>query len=433
MENDDTIFALASARGRAGVAVVRVSGPQALPCVFALARTTPTPRKSTLRTLWHDDKPLDQALVLTFEKGASFTGEDVAEFHLHGGVAVVQAVLSALSEMDGLRSAGPGEFTRRALENNQMDLPQVEGLADLIEAETEAQRKQAFQVMQGALSESCATWRTDLIRAMALLEAVIDFADEDVPVDVSPEVNALLTTVQTGLRAEISGHQAAERIRDGFEIALVGAPNIGKSTLLNAIAGRDVAITSEIAGTTRDVIEVRLDLRGLPATILDLAGIRESADVVESLGIDRAKQRASQADLRVFLVAAPEEAEDFGVERKKGDIIVVGKSDLGDSTVFGVSGKTGYGIDALLSRIAVEIGDRVSGSSSIIRLRHLEAVEYADENIKSALEKITLGSEFGELVAADVRFAISALDSLIGRVDVEQVLGEIFAGFCIGK
>lgn len=433
MENAETIFALASARGRAGVAVIRVSGPNAFSSVLQLAGDIPKPRNASLRTLREGGEPLDQALVLTFEKGASFTGEDIAEFHLHGGVAVVQSVLSALGKMQGLRVAQAGEFTRRALENNRMNLPQVEGLADLIEAETEAQRKQALRVMQGSLNDKCDQWRTDLIRAMALLEAVIDFVDEDVPVDVEPEVKALLQAVHAGLMAEISGHKASERIRDGFEVALVGAPNIGKSTLLNAIAGRDVAITSEIAGTTRDVIEVRLDLNGLPATILDLAGIRSSQDVVEKLGIDRAKQRANQADIRVFLVAHESEIKNFDVATKNGDIIALGKSDLNDSDVFGVSGKTGNGIDALLGRISDEIGDRVSGSSSIIRQRHLEAIVNAKVNVEKAMAGLELGDGFEELIAADVRFSISALDSLIGRVDVEHILGEIFAGFCIGK
>jgi len=433
MENTDTIFALASARGRAGVAVVRVSGPQAFSCVQTLAKSLPTPRKATLRTLWDGDEPLDQALLLTFEKGASFTGEDVAEFHLHGGVAVVQSVLNALGKIGGVRTAESGEFTRRALENNRMDLPQVEGLADLIEAETEAQRKQALQVMRGALSDKCDQWRTSLIRAMALLEAVIDFADEDVPVDVSPEVCALLNAVQADLRGEMSGHKASERIRDGFEVALVGAPNIGKSTLLNAIAGRDVAITSEIAGTTRDVIEVRLDLKGLPVTILDLAGIRESNDQVETLGIDRAISRANSADIRIFLVESGGDAKNIGIDTKIGDIIAVGKGDLTDSSAFCVSGKTGRGVEALLEKITHEVSGRVSGSSSIIRQRHLEAIEIANKNISFALESLKQDSDINELVAADLRFAISALDSLIGRMDVEEILGEIFAGFCIGK
>jgi len=433
MENEDTIFALASARGRAGVAVLRVSGPQAFSCVSTLAGRVPKPRIASLCTLQDEGNPLDQALVLTFEKGASFTGEDVAEFHLHGGVAVVQAVLTVLGKMPGLRSAGPGEFTRRALENNRMDLPQVEGLADLIEAETEAQRKQALQVMQGALGEKCSRWRENLLRAAALLEAVIDFADEDVPVDVSPEVIELLSSVLFELRAEISGHAASERIRDGFEVALVGTPNIGKSTLLNAIAGRDVAITSEIAGTTRDVIEVRLDLGGLPVTILDLAGIRESEDLVENLGIDRARSRAETADIRVFLEEAGSDGENLGVTAKSGDIVALGKGDIADSTAFAVSGATGLGVDELLAKITKEISERAVGSSSLIRQRHLEAIEKASENIETALEIVVSNTGFNELAAADLRFGIVALDSLVGRIDVEDVLGEIFAGFCIGK
>ncbi len=433
MENGDTIFALATARGRAGVAVIRVSGPDAFSCVFQLAGDIPKPRTTALRTLRNRDEPLDQALVLTFEKGASFTGEDVAEFHLHGGVAVVQSVLSVLGKMDGLRTAAPGEFTRRALENNRMDLPQVEGLADLIEAETEAQRKQALHVMRGSLSDKCEQWRTKLIRAMALLEAVIDFVDEDVPVDVKPEVSELLMSVHKDLIEQISGQKASERIRDGFEVALVGAPNIGKSTLLNAIAGRDVAITSEIAGTTRDVIEVRLDLKGLPVTILDLAGIRESNDMVESLGIDRAIGRANSADIRIFLVESEAEINFFGIKLLPDDIIALGKGDTIDSSAFSVSGKTGRGVEELLDRISNVVLQKVSGSSSLIRQRHVEAIENAKQNLSRALENLKSDDGILELIAADLRFTITALDILVGRVDVEDVLGEIFAGFCIGK
>lgn len=433
MENEDTIFALASARGRAGVAVVRVSGPRAFLSAQHLARTLPEPRKTTLRTLWHGGEALDQALVLTFEKGASFTGEDVVEFHVHGGVAVVQSVLNALAEMDGLRTAKAGEFTRRALENNRMDLSQVEGLADLINAETEAQRKQALNIMRGALSEKCDIWRQKLLRATALLEAVIDFVDEDVPVDVSPEVNELLLDVLRDLSAEISGRKANERIRDGFEVALVGRPNIGKSTLLNAIAGRDVAITSEIAGTTRDVIEVRLDIDGLPVTILDLAGIHASDDTVESLGIERAIERANAADIRVFLMGDTSDIDEFGVVRKSNDIVAHGKGDLLQTGDFAVSGISGLGIDDLLNQLGNTLAEQTVGSSSIIRQRHLEAIVIAKENIEKAIEGLNSDSGLGELVSADLRFSISALDELIGRIDVEQVLGEIFSGFCIGK
>ncbi|NOR61365.1 MAG: tRNA uridine-5-carboxymethylaminomethyl(34) synthesis GTPase MnmE [Rhodobacteraceae bacterium] len=433
MENGDTIFALATAQGRAGVAVIRVSGPEAFACAFQLAGDIPKPRTTALRTLRDGEEPLDQALVLTFEKGASFTGEDVVEFHLHGGVAVVQSVLSVLGKMGGLRTAGPGEFTRRALENNQMDLPQVEGLADLIEAETEAQRKQALKVMRGSLSEKCSQWREKLVRAMALLEAVIDFADEDVPVDVRPEVNELLTSVHKDLIAQLSGQKASERIRDGFEVALVGAPNIGKSTLLNAIAGRDVAITSEIAGTTRDVIEVRLDLKGLPVTILDLAGIRDSDDIVESLGIERAIERAGASDIRVFLLESAEDIGSFGIEPQPDDIVVLGKGDMIETSTTSVSGKTGMGVDELLEQISTVVAGKVSGASSLIRQRHLEAIENAEQSLSTAIHGLDSDDSFNELIAADLRFAVVALDSLVGRIDTEDVLGEIFAGFCIGK
>ncbi|WP_373050624.1 tRNA uridine-5-carboxymethylaminomethyl(34) synthesis GTPase MnmE, partial [Thalassovita aquimarina] len=299
----DTIFALATAHGKAGVAVIRVSGPLAHSAGERLAGMLPDPRKAGLRLLRDGQGVrLDEALVLTFPDKSSFTGEAVVELQLHGSVAVVASVLRELGNMDGLRQAEPGEFTRRALENGRLDLAQVEGLADLIEAETEAQRRQALRVLSGDLGNRAEEWRRDLIRAASLLEATIDFADEDIPVDVSPEVNELLDRVIASLSKEIAGVSAAERVRTGFEVAIVGAPNVGKSTLLNALAGRDAAITSEYAGTTRDVIEVRMDLAGLPVTLLDTAGLRETQDKVEEIGIKRARERAGLADLRVFLV-----------------------------------------------------------------------------------------------------------------------------------
>ncbi|RME15226.1 MAG: tRNA uridine-5-carboxymethylaminomethyl(34) synthesis GTPase MnmE, partial [Alphaproteobacteria bacterium] len=297
----DTIFALASARGKAGVAVIRVSGPRAFESCREICRSVPEHRG--LRVLHAaDGGPIDKALVLTFTKGRSFTGEETVEYHVHGAVAVIDALLRRLGGQKGLRMAEPGEFTRRALENGRLGLDEVEGLADLIEAETEAQRRQALRVFSGALGELAESWRRALIRAEALVEATIDFADEEVPTDVSGEVLELLDEVEAGLSREIEGVSIAERIRDGFEVAIVGPPNAGKSTLLNALAGREAAITSEIAGTTRDVIEVRMDVGGLPVTFLDTAGLRESGDSVERIGIERAIDRANAADLRVFLL-----------------------------------------------------------------------------------------------------------------------------------
>lgn len=418
----DTIFALATAPGKSGVAIVRVSGPQA---VDVCSHLCSVPKRRGLRTLMLNGDVLDQALVLTFDEGASFTGERVVELHLHGSTAVVEAVLSALSETDA-RMAEPGEFTRRALENDRLDLAQVEGLADLIEAETEAQRRQALSLMRGALSEKVETWRSQLIRAAALIEATIDFADEDVPVDVSPEVNELLSAVGTALNAELEGSLVAERIRDGFEVAIVGPPNIGKSTLLNHLAGRDAAITSEIAGTTRDVIEVRMNLGGLPVTLLDTAGLRETDDAIEAIGVKRARERASMADLRIFLLADEGDQPDMDV--REGDLVLLGKMDSGG----GVSGRTGAGVADMVRHVTEVLSQRALGAQSAVRARHRVAIRDALGYITAARALLDSEGE-AELVALEVRSALSALDALIGRVGVEDLLDEIFASFCLGK
>ncbi|MZR12095.1 tRNA uridine-5-carboxymethylaminomethyl(34) synthesis GTPase MnmE [Maritimibacter sp. DP07] len=422
----DTIYALASARGKAGVAVVRISGPDAQSAGRVLAGSLPPPRRTGLRVLRDSDGPIDEALVLVFEAGHSFTGEEVVELQLHGSTAVVNAVLAALERIEGLRLAEPGEFTRRALENERLDLAQVEGLADLIDSETEAQRRQALRVLSGALGEKADSWRRDLIRAVALLEATIDFVDEDVPVDVTPEVGALIAATQDSLRKEAEGARISERIREGFEVAIVGAPNAGKSTLLNALAGREAAITSDVAGTTRDVIEVRMDLDGLPVTVLDTAGLRDSEDVVERLGIERAMARADAADLRVFLLSdAP-----LTFEPVEGDIVVEGKSDI---TGRGVSGKTGAGIDDLVAQIGAVLQDRAAGAGTAIRARHRAAMNHALDSLENARIALEGGSSHSELIAEELWSAVRALDSLVGRVDVENVLDEIFASFCLGK
>lgn len=427
----DTIYALATAQGRAGVAVVRVSGPAAFDACERLCGDVPPPRVASLRVLRDKDAVrLDEALVLTFPRGASFTGEAVVEFHLHGSIAVTLAVLQSLSQMQGLRAAEAGEFTRRALESGRLDLAQVEGLADLIDAETEAQRRQALRVLSGNLGKLAEGWRRDLIRAAALLEATIDFVDEEVPVDVTPEVSGLLSGVHSSLKKEIDGVRTAERIRTGFEVAIVGAPNVGKSTLLNALAGRDAAITSEYAGTTRDVIEVRMDLDGLPVTLLDTAGLRETADVIEEMGIRRARERASLADLRVFLVqdgAAPEmPVEPF-------DIVVRAKADLLKDKVGAVSGTSGEGIESLVQEITKILAARAANTGIATRERHRVALLSASTALESAFVDLGYGPDRYDLAAEELRHATRSLESLVGRVDVENLLDEIFSSFCVGK
>lgn len=426
----DTIFALASARGKAGVAVVRLSGPVSHAAVARFCAVPPLRRASLRRLIWQNEV-LDDALVLLFGAGASFTGEDSAELQLHGSTAVVSAVLRALSQIDGLRLAEPGEFTRRALENGCLDLTQVEGLADLIDAETESQRKQAQRVLSGALGQRVEGWRRDLLRAAALIEATIDFADEDVPVDVTPEVSGLVSGLLASLRQEIAGARAAERIRDGFEVAIVGAPNVGKSTLLNALAGREAAITSDIAGTTRDVIEVRMDLEGLAVTLLDTAGLRDSSDQIERIGIERAIARAGAADLRVFLLSHAGEAP--MMQPLPEDIVLVGKSDKLATQEGAISGKTGAGLDALIAAISSRLAGRAASAGLLIRERQRIALERsisALESVQTALDRSTY---LPELVAAELRSAMRALEALVGRIDVESLLDEIFSSFCIGK
>jgi tRNA modification GTPase len=426
----DTIYALATAQGKAGVAVVRVSGPDARKSALHLCGRVPAPRRASLCRLTDaNDHLIDCALVLVFEKGASFTGEDCVEYHLHGSRAIVAAVLKALADLDDFRLAEPGEFTRRALENGCMDLTEVEGLADLIDAETEAQRRLAVRVFEGALGAKVARWREQLVHAMALLAVTIDFSDEDVPDDVTTEVATLMRSVQEDLQVELTGIAAAERVRDGFEVAIIGPPNIGKSTLLNALAGRDAALISDIAGTTRDVIEVRMDLSGLPVTFLDTAGLRDTNDHVETLGIARALKRAEQADIRVFLTDG--RVTDHIVP-EPDDIVLRGKSDLTGGSA-GVSGKTGEGVSELLAQVTATLQQKASQAGVATQERHRIAMERANERLEHVLMLLEIGTEQTELLAEDLRQAVSALDALVGKVDVEDLLDSIFKNFCLGK
>lgn len=424
----DTIYALATASGRAGLAVVRISGPQARRAAEQLAGRLPESGRSLRRLRDADGDVLDEALVLVFAKGASFTGEEVVELHLHGSAAVVRAVQDRLQRTGSCRPAVPGEFTRRAWENGCLDLAQVEGLADLLAAETDAQRRQAVRVMTGALGSVAEGWRAALIRARALIEATVDFADEDVPVDVTQEIRGLLDPLLQEIRGMSAGTEISERIRDGFEVAIVGRPNVGKSTLLNRLAGREAAITSVHAGTTRDVIEVRMDLGGLPVTLLDTAGLRESDEPVERIGIARARERAGLADLRVHLVA---EREDSGIVVADGDIVVFAQDD--DGTRGGVSGLTGAGVERLIAAVSTRLGGMASGASLATRERHRVAMLASLDHLLQVDELMPEAARRAEEIAEQLRLATRAVEALVGRVDVDDVLDVVFASFCIGK
>jgi tRNA modification GTPase len=438
---DDTIYALATPPGRSGVAVVRVSGPQARTALEALMQhTLPKPRVATLRRLFGgDDVPIDDALVLWFPAPHSFTGEDVAELHLHGGPAVIAAALTALGRIEGLRLAEPGEFTRRAFDHDKLDLAQVEGIADLIAAETEMQRRQALRQAEGALSRRLETWRADLTRVLARLEAYIDFPDEDLPQQLLASIDLEIRQIGQTLGAELAGH-AAERLRDGLTIAILGAPNVGKSSIINKLSQREAAIVSSIAGTTRDVIEVRMDIAGYPVTFADTAGLRASADEIEAEGVRRALARAEHADVKL-LVFDGGQWPWIDTETAKlidgAAICVVNKADLlrepepvavADRAALKLSCKTGLGLETLVGEIAAAAKGAMSGGELLTRARHRAAVEEA----KAALDRARSAGQL-ELKAEDLRLAVRAIGRIAGRVDVEDVLDLIFKEFCIGK
>ena len=427
----DTIYALATSLGRAGVAVIRISGSQAFQSLNALCKNSNIDlRKSQLRDLYTDEGlHLDRALVIPFKGPHSFTGEDIVELHLHGSIAVIQKTLETLSKLKNYRQALPGEFTRRAFTNEKLDLAEIEGLADLIDAETEAQRIQALQVLSGKLGERVQEWRSMIIKAMALIEVTIDFADEEVPTDVSKDVLQILYNVNNDLKDESKSTSVAERIRTGFEVAIVGRPNVGKSTLLNTLAGREAALTSEEAGTTRDVIEVRMDLGGLPVTLMDTAGLRETGNLIETKGINRAIEKANSSDLVVVLT----ENGEIPLEIENKNVLkFVSKCDNGQ-LLDGVSAVTGYGLDNMVNSIKRELGKKVQNQGLATRFRHKEALDSAISKINKAEAFIKDGQAFYELAAEELRQTTYTLDELFGKVDVENILDEIFSSFCLGK
>ncbi len=443
-----TIFALATAPGRAGIAVLRLSGAKVRDALQALGVAVPPPRQ-VRRARFHDPatgETLDDGLVLFFPAPRSYTGEDMGELHVHGSRAVISALLAVLGHIPGLRLAEPGEFTRRAFENGKLDLTEAEAIADLVEAETAAQRRQALRQLSGELGRLYEGWRRRLLRALAHFEAVIDFPDEGLPGDLMAHINHEAGTLAAEISAHLADNRRGERLRDGLSIAIVGPPNVGKSSLLNALARREAAITSAIAGTTRDVIEVHLDLGGYPVVAADTAGLRDSSDLVEAEGVRRARARAAEADLKVLVVDAtrPQEATPAVCAVVDRDTVVVAnKIDLasgpdpaawtdvlGAGQALRLSVLTGAGMDALLARLQREIAQRFGEGASplITRARHRAALEECLVSLRRYE-----GAGLPELGAEDLRLAARALGRITGRVDVEDLLDIIFREFCIGK
>ena len=443
----DTIFALASARGRAGVAVIRVSGPKAMESAKALLdKELNVPRAAVLSKIIHpvSRETIDQALVLPFIAPHSFTGEDVVEYHVHGGAAVIRGMLSVLAEQSGHRMAEPGEFTRRAFENGKMDLTEAEGLADLINAETQLQKAQAMTQMGGALSRLYEGWKDRLAKILAYAEAEIEFPDEDLPQDLMERIGPKISVLIQEISAHLDDGRRGERLREGIRIAVIGAPNAGKSSLINALSQRDVAIVSDMAGTTRDVIEVHLDLGGYPVILADTAGLRpgqlgsKGQDAIESEGIRRALQQAQAADIKILLYDGTQDMPDpdtFALEALPHTIPVINKADQGvnlthPGKLMSISVHNGTGIPALIDSIIKVIQELIGRSESVTltRERHRTC-------LKSCLEalKRSLGANLPELAAEDLRLAIRDIGRITGRVDIEDLLDIVFRDFCIGK
>jgi tRNA modification GTPase len=437
----DTIFALASGAGRAAIAVLRISGSGCSEALQALAPGAEFPdRRAVLRTFRHPQsrEPIDRALITRFQAPRSFTGEEMAEISVTGGRAVPSACIKALALIPGLRLAEPGEFAWRAFMNGKIDLSEVDGLADLVEAETEAQRRQAQRIAGGALSRECEAIRLSLLEAMAAVETQIDFTDvEDASDFTLDSVRSAARAVIERIDRALATADSAQRLRDGFTVVIAGPPNVGKSTLMNALAGRDVAITSPIPGTTRDLIEVFLDLRGYPVILVDTAGIRDAHDPIEQEGVARARRRAKTADLILWLSeggdgqARPSTesltlAVRTKIDLKGADTLAAGPTDLA------ISAKTGAGVDRLLDVIAELAEERMSSAEpALLTLeRHRRGFQDARQALASTLKP---DAAEPELIAEDFRRAAAAMDRIVGRIGIEEVLGEIFARLCVGK
>ncbi len=430
----DTIFALSTVPGKSGIGIIRLSGPNAFLVLKQLSGSTPTLRKAVLRKLWYKEELLDESIIICSCKGKSFTGEDTVEFHLHGSQAVIRKMLSVLGTFESLRPAEAGEFTKQALYNGCLDLSQVEGLADLLNAETESQKKQALTLLSGTLGAKVGRWRKQILKVLSLSEIMIDFSEEDVPKDTKEQIKENIWQILRELKSEVNGYRASQILRTGFNVSIIGKPNTGKSSLMNYLIGSEKSIVSEIPGTTRDVIEASVDIKGTKVNFFDTAGIRASDDVVEKKGIEKALYLAKTADLRIFLLNPGDKLEDFSVKTNKNDLYFTAKSDIHRKQCYkGISSVTGDGIDYLIDRISYQLNNDTSNASLILNERHKIAIAKTILLLESAKSYLKESSFDIEILVEDLRMAMRALDVLIGKVDVEEVLGDIFNSFCIGK
>ncbi len=435
-QNGDTIYALASGLGTAGVAVIRVSGSKALESAKLLTKLKKMEAgKVYFSPLTQNETILDKAIVLYFKAPHSFTGEDVVEYQVHGGRGVINALTNALSQMDGLRPAERGEFSRRAVINGKMDLTEAEGLLDLIHAETEAQRQQAFAQMEGDLGALYENWRKKLVHHLAYAEAFIDFPEEEIPPEKEKEIDNDIQSLIAELEDHLNDNHRGERLREGFQVAIIGVPNVGKSSLINALTKKEVAIVSQTAGTTRDIVEAHLDVGGFPVILADTAGLREAKEDIESEGIRRAVKKAEKADLILFVQDAKTypNAEKLPESLLKKKVITLwNKTDLYDvkenKSDFFISAKTGKGITKLWEEIKVILTDSFAGGAAITRERYRVALKQCVTHLKDALKVQEL-----ELKTEDLRLSARALGRITGRIEVDELLDVIFRDFCIGK
>jgi tRNA modification GTPase len=433
----DTIFALASAPGRAGVAVVRVSGERAADAIHHLTgRPVPAPRRAVLRRLAQDGAEIDRALLLWFAAPASYTGEDVAEFHIHGGRAMREALCAALGEM-GLRPAEPGEFSRRAVENGRLDLTRAEAIADLVDAETPAQLRQALRQHDGALATLYEGWRSELIRALGRAEAAIDFSDDGVGESEFAAARFAASHIAREVFEHLEDSRRGEMLREGLRLTILGPPNAGKSSLLNALARRDVAIVSEIPGTTRDIVEIRLNLGGYLVQVADTAGMRQATDDIEAEGVRRALARAKESDLTLLLLDGSAADPQAGLPAMaKSDLTVWNKADLGFARPrkgVVISLKTGAGVSELVAVLTEKVRERLEGGSdapALTRPRHRHALAEAYAALQHGQ---AAPGDKPELLAEDLRLAMRSIGRITGEVDVEELLDFVFRDFCIGK